>query len=335
MAVKTYSGNSSVDSHHASFRLPETESSRIQAHQIESLQREVNTLKEVVQRILVLLRNSRLPSFPQAFTRAYEQLLDREVQEELARKLLRSVFQQLEASQHNNFEAVSEKLLAVLRRAIRVALPLETVKRRPYVVALVGPTGVGKTTTIAKLATFLKMHHRRRVALITADTYRIGAVEQLQTFATIAGMPFTVVHTPEDVHRALLKYGEEDFVFVDTVGRSQRDQAHLEALRQIVQACRPEETHLVLNLAAGARTLLEVARRFQVVQPNRYTFTKADECTGPGVLLNVLAYHPLPVAYITTGQVVPQDITPANPDTVANFVYTGVLKKTTSTPEKR
>ncbi len=209
---------------------------------------------------------------------------------------------------------------------LKIAPPLENARRNPYVVTLIGPTGVGKTTTIAKLAATMKLFNNKKVGLISADTYRIAAIEQLQTFANIANIPMDVVYTPEEMQQSLQKFQDRELILIDTVGRSQKNNQQLKDLQLFIDAGEPDEVHLVLSMTSGLRTLLDVVRRFKPLRPNRIIFSKCDESSSPGLLLNVLYKHQIPVSYLTTGQTVPNDIMKAEKDRLARWIYSGVLK---------
>jgi flagellar biosynthesis protein FlhF len=184
---------------------------------------------------------------------------------------------------------------------------------------------VGKTTTIAKLAALSKLSHGCNVGLISADTYRIGAIEQLRTFAGIADIPMEVVYEPSDMGPALARFQDKDVVYVDTVGRSQRGEKDLAELKQFLDASGPDEVHLVLSAPTGVPTQLEVVDRFRTLQPNRLLFSKLDEVAAAGPLARVARETGIPLSYVTTGQTVPDDILQADARGLATMIYTGAL----------
>lgn len=191
---------------------------------------------------------------------------------------------------------------------------------RPLTLALVGPTGVGKTTTVAKLAAQWKLRHGREVGVITLDTYRIGAVEQLRTYCSIIGTELQVAATPEELTERLAALSACDIVLIDTAGRSPRDEARVGELGEFLAVARPHQTHLVLSLAASAGVLRNAVDRFARVGLDRLVLTKCDEAAGCGHALDVLSKAGLPVSFLTTGQEVPHDIEAADPETLARRV---------------
>lgn len=257
-------------------------------------------------------------------TDEYLSLLQREVAEELANEVIDRVRHDLEGE-----ELADDK---ACRRAVRDAvadlLPVTgkggriepTGDGRPRTIALVGPTGVGKTTTIAKLAATFKLKQGKKVGLITLDTYRIAAVDQLRTYAGIIGVPLHVALSPAELQRALEACRDCDVVLIDTAGRSQRDDVKLEELAKFIEAAQAHEVHLVLSSTCSQAVLMEAAERFSRVRTDSIIFTKLDEAVSFGVLLNVLRKVNKKLSYVTTGQEVPHQIEAGNPSRLAALV---------------
>ncbi len=193
----------------------------------------------------------------------------------------------------------------------------------PRIISLIGPTGVGKTTTVAKLAAACKLRHGKRVGLITSDTYRIAAVEQLRTYAGIIGLPIKVVMSPEEMADAIESLQSMDVIIVDTAGRSQHDGKRLEELKAFISAARPDETHLVLSSTVGNRVLERTTEKFKPLSPDRVILTKLDEAVCTGHLAGLTGRLGLPLSFITVGQEVPDDIEPARADRLARVALDG------------
>ncbi len=257
----------------------------------------------------------------------YMRLLDNQVSTEVADELASAVRDELTAEELGEPGFVREAMLRHLAKRIPVATkgapPGRAQSGRPTVVALIGPTGVGKTTTVAKLAATYKLRYGRKVGLITADTYRIAAVEQLRTYADIVGLPLKVVLSPQDMGSAIDSLSACDVVLVDTAGRSQHDAARLDELAELLEAARPDASHLVLSLAAAESVIAVAADRFGHLGPRELILTKLDEAVDLGVIANIARRVALPLGYITTGQEVPDHIEPASADRLARLVLDG------------
>jgi flagellar biosynthesis protein FlhF len=198
----------------------------------------------------------------------------------------------------------------LLERDFVVAGPIRVTAGQQRLVALVGPTGVGKTTTIAKLAANYHLREKRRVGLITVDTYRIAAVEQLRTYADIIDLPMEVVATPRDMRQAVARMA----------GRSPRDEVKIQELRSLLGEAQPDEVHLVLSSVASAESLTKTAERFAAVGTTAMLITKLDEAPALGNLLPLARASHLPLSYVTNGQNVPDDIEAADAQRLARLV---------------
>src|SRR6185312_11526292 len=247
-------------------------------------------------------------------------LLEAEVPEVLARRLVRHVAERIEPAEIHRPGVVRDALRDAVESCLPIAPPIAAVAGTRRVVALVGPTGVGKTTTVAKLAANFKLVHGLHPGLVTVDTYRIAAVEQLRTYAEIIDLPLAVANSPAEMPRAIAELGDVDVVLIDTAGRSPRDEVKIRELASFLAAARPDEVHLVLSAVAGERSLRSAVERFAAVRADRLILTKLDEADGLGAVLAVLGQANRPVSYITTGQAVPDDIEPADRGRLAKLI---------------
>lgn len=251
-------------------------------------------------------------SIPAEFQSLHAQLVQADVAPEVVADLLQRLRIQLPELRRRDAAAVQSALLGIIESEFHCGGPIQVAAGRRRVVALVGPTGVGKTTTIAKLAANFRLRAGLRVGLVTVDTYRIAAVEQLRTYAEIIDLPMKVVTNARDMVRALDELAGLDLVLVDTAGRSPLDELQLKELKNLIQESKADEVQLVLSLAASAKTLSSTIDRFGLVQPTSLILTKLDEVSGLGHLLSINRSHSIPISYVTTGQNVPDDIEPAN-----------------------
>lgn len=204
--------------------------------------------------------------------------------------------------------------------------PERPAKRR--VVALVGPTGVGKTTTVAKLAAQYSLFGNQSVGLLTVDTYRIAAVDQLKTYAEIINLPVEVAFSPDEVKSALERLSDRDVVLMDTAGRSQKNDAQMAELRAYLAAAQPDEIHLVLSTTTKQRDLDDCLAQFKGTGYRHLIFTKLDETDAFGAIYNSSQKAKCPITYLTFGQNVPDDIEEASQERLADLlVGTGAWKQ--------
>ncbi len=195
------------------------------------------------------------------------------------------------------------------------------------VVALVGPTGVGKTTCIAKIAVISKLLHKLDIGLISLDTYRLGAIDQLKTFAEISGIDFLVAYDEKDLPAMVQKFRKKDIIFLDTAGRSQNNKKLIEETSRTLDSVKVDEILLALSATASTNNLLDIVKKFSVFKFSGVIFTKLDESVAFGNLFNVIVKSKIPVRYITNGQIIPDDIVAAEPEHLANMIYTGAYSE--------
>lgn len=191
------------------------------------------------------------------------------------------------------------------------------------VIVLVGPTGVGKTTTIAKLAGRFSLIEKKKVGLITVDTYRIGAVEQLKTYADIMNIPFKVVFSIKDMETAVESMGNCDIILVDTTGRSSKNKMQISELRAFIDKTHSENLHLVMSCTTKNSDIKSIVEGYEVLNYNNIIITKLDETTTYGSILNILKEAKKPLSYVAVGQNVPDDIKTLDVEDVINLI-TGV-----------
>ena len=211
-------------------------------------------------------------------------------------------------------------LAEALAGLVKCAGSLRMKKSGPRIMAIVGPTGVGKTTTIAKLAAMHALNRGASVAMITTDNFRVGAIEQLKTYAKIMDIPLEVAATSQELAKTLARHADKDLILIDTAGRSPKDAERLAELKGYLE-CHPGiETYLCMSATTRARELDEIIATFGVLPITRFLFTKLDESESYGCIVNMHLKHKLPLSYFTTGQKVPEDIEVATARKLAALV---------------
>ncbi len=258
-----------------------------------------------------------------ALADAYASLIAQELSRDLAERVVSALQEELDEASLEDPEAVRAALLGHLATLVPTAEDLEFTRPRdgrPRTIAFVGPTGVGKTTTLAKIAATMTLRDEIKVGLVTSDTYRIAAVDQLRTYAEILGLRLEIASTPVEMRAALERCADLDAVLIDTPGRSQNDTDRIADLRALVDAARPHETHLVLSGTAAERVLLREAEAFSTLGPDRVVLTKLDEAVTFGMLVSVVRRIGRRISWVTTGQEVPTDVERATSHRLANLM---------------
>lgn len=258
------------------------------ADNIADIRKELGGLKKLLEE---MKKSGFEMELPEPKKKIFRYLRKRAIREELALRLT------------NQRPAAMRDLVNAIAKEVRTCKDVQNKK----VVMLIGPTGVGKTTTIAKLAARAIKDHRK-VAMINLDTYRIGAIEQIRIYSKIMGIPLEVASNAEDLKRGIGKFAAKDTIFIDTTGRNPRDSSHIEELRLIYSLDIPIETHLLMSASSDDDFLVQAYRQYKKLPVDCIAFTKTDEAVKYGSIYNLASLYQKPVAYITTGQSVPADI---------------------------
>ena len=287
----------------------------------DGLSRQVGEIRDMVQTLLSRRGRAGAPDVPTPLAECHADLLRRDVDEPIATEMIKQLGCELTKQQLADKRLLRKKLAELIEARIPVAPPASGTRKgvRPNVMAMIGPTGVGKTTTIAKLAANFKLRDNKRVGLITVDTYRIAAVDQLRTYAEIIEVPLRAILTASELHQAIQGMRDFDVILVDTAGRSQNDEARLGQLRDLLAAAEADEVHLVVAATANRACAKSTLDRFALLGANRIIVSKVDEAETFGMILG-LARTKVALSYVTTGQDVPDDIAPAEAKSLAQWI---------------
>ncbi len=286
----------------------------------DDVKQQLSDLHSMVDDLCTRPASARRADLPDSLFDVFTDMIESDVSEELARELIERVRATAQPEELADPVLVKTHLASLLEDEIRVTGPIQTSPGRHRTVALIGPTGVGKTTTVAKLAANYRLREKKRVGLITVDTYRIAAVEQLRTYADIIDLPMEVVSTPKEMREARQRMVDLDLVLMDTAGRSPRDEAQVQQLRAMLTEAEPDEVHLVLSCVAGSRSLTSTAEKFTEVGATALLITKLDEAAALGNILPLVRHCHLPLSYLTDGQNVPDDIRCADRRELARLI---------------
>lgn len=276
----------------------------------------MSELKSLKQFMFQVIDEDRLPETLKALNKKLNaQGITAEVQSEIMAKLM------LVLEQHPNTS--EDKIKALAKREIIKLVNVH--KKRPNrrkadIICFIGPTGVGKTTTIAKIAADYLLSEDKKVGLITSDTYRIAAVEQLKTYAGILNIPIRVVESSVDLSAAIDDLNDCDIILMDTAGRNYQQKQYIDDLKQMLPDKKEIQINLVLSLTAKYEDMKKIIDNFQTIVMDQLILTKKDETSSSGAILNLIYHYSIPIRYIANGQNVPDDILTVTPELIANFV---------------
>ena len=225
-----------------------------------------------------------------------------------------------DASMDNILSSIYQKIVLKLGQPVTIDIQGPT----PKYVFFIGPTGVGKTTTIAKIASKFKVEKKARIAFLTSDTYRIAAVEQLRTYANILGVPFNVIYSTEEIEQSWKEFADYDIIFVDTAGRSHKNKSQRDDIESLIRAIpgRKRST-MVLSATTKYRDLISITEAYSQITNYNLLFTKLDETNSVGNLFNIRMLTNAPLSYATFGQDVPDDIDRIDPQSIAKQLLRG------------
>ncbi len=304
--------------------LPTAGYAPIPAPASDKLTDQVQALTGMVEKLVRRQEATASSSAPDELFETYLDLVQHDVAEDIASELIEKVRLQLTGDQLRDKALIHSKLEEFIAGMIPTSITtIPASAGSPRVIALIGPTGVGKTTTIAKLAANIKLRQGRKVGLITIDTYRIAAVEQLRTYAQIINIPLKVVTDPDELTAAIAEMADMDAILIDTAGRSPNDTGRLTELRRFLEAASADEVHLVLSATANTRHVEIAAERFGPVGVDRLILTKLDEAVSFGMILSIVRRMNAALSFVTTGQDVPDDIEVSEGKRLAGLILSG------------
>ncbi len=277
----------------------------------DSLRKEINQLKQLIHGLSEKngLSGSGAMEYPEPFQQINDHLQMQGVSESIRLTLIKHVMKSWYEQPDHERDAnkVKEELSHYLNELLgNVAIGGLTFKKQ--IVNIVGPTGVGKTTTIAKIAAHCVLKKQKKVALVTTDTYRIAAVEQLKTYAKILNIPLEVAYSVDDFKSAIEQFKHYDLIIVDSAGRNFRNRLYVEELAKVIDFQRDAETYLVLSLTSKYEDMKKIVQQFSLIPLEKVILTKKDETSSFGAMLNIPLELNKGIAYVTTGQNVPDDI---------------------------
>jgi flagellar biosynthesis protein FlhF len=244
-----------------------------------------------------------------------------DIQESISKKILEIVQRQINIHEKNH-ETIVNAMKVIAREYLGEIKTIDTdVLKQPNIYMFLGPTGVGKTTTLAKIAARLSLVENKKVGLITADTYRIAAVEQLKTYSEILGIPLEVIYEASELADAIEKFKDKDYILIDTAGRSHKSKELKSDYDELVQYLNHVKIFLVMSMTTGFKDMKSIIESYDFLSDYRLLFTKLDEATSYGNILNLKVLTGKPLSYFTIGQSVPDDIEAADKERIIQYIF--------------
>jgi len=287
---------------------------------VETMRQQMLEMREMLQ---VLMAESPGSALPPEYADHYRALIDAGVTRKVAAALVAAAGHESDEAALRDPMVFRERLKVEIRKRVKVTGGIATAAGQCRFVALVGATGVGKTTSVAKLAARYALNERMKVAMLTADTYRVAAADQLMKYANIIGIPMKVIHDAKEMAEARREFADYDLVLMDTAGGSQFNTKQIQELKLVLTAAQPDGVVLVLSSNTQYDDMKSMAANFGCLKPSSVLFTKLDETRKFGGMLNILMELDKPLSFLSTGQNVPDDIVLAHPGMVANLVLEG------------
>ena len=302
-------------------KIDETNTSKSieQNEQSEPLLDELKHMRKMMMNFM--LNNQDSKTLPSGLVKWINRLKAQGVTEEVTEYIISCLMKKYETITGITDEEIKQEIEQIIQAIFQKRIPQShVISENTRIINVVGPTGVGKTTSIAKLATEQILKQKRRVAMITTDVYRIGAVEQLKTYAGILNVPIEVVRSAEDLEQALINLKNFDLIYMDTTGRNYKEIKYLESVNEFLKQPIESENYLALSLTTKYEDIQILLERFLDSPVKKIILTKFDETSSYGTILNLAFHFPYQIAYITNGQSVPEDITATDPALLTSYL---------------
>ncbi len=291
--------------------------------QTQAIKKELAELKTMLKSIQ---RQSASDKYPDELSFIIKRLEQQEIHPELITQISDGLFQVVKNSKRTlskkEIQEIAEKQLMMILQD----LPFGGISYKKKYINLLGPTGVGKTTTIAKMAAHAVLQKKKKIGFITTDTYRIAAIEQLKTYANLLQAPVEIVYSQEDYEKAIVKFDHLDLVLIDTAGRNYKEAKYIEDLKQLIDVESNMENYLVLSMTSKENDMATIIEQFLAFPVERFIFTKVDETNTIGSMVNLMVKYNKGLAYYTNGQEVPEDIEEASLKNVIKLLFQGDFK---------
>ncbi|MCB5250541.1 MAG: flagellar biosynthesis protein FlhF [Candidatus Cloacimonetes bacterium] len=304
-----------------------TEPSSLSNAQFSTLQKDISFINDRVELILNHIKYENLPHLPKSLQEYNKLLIQNGINASIANTIIEEVFTSLRGEELMEDDLVEQKILNKIRNMIQITGPVKYNQGVPTVVLVMGSTGVGKTTSVAKLAALYKFTYRKKVALISVDSFRIAAMEQLKAFSDIAKIHFEAAYNNNDLIDIINKLKSYDVILIDSAGINIKNIKQLIALKETIRVSRADEIHLIINMTTRYLEMKETLKSFAMIPYHGIVLTKLDESSYFGDIVNLSVEMDKPFSYISFGQNIPEDISLANRNELAQIILRGKYEK--------
>ncbi len=288
----------------------------------DELRKEIADLKSLMQS---MHKKTTQAQYPDELFPFIEYLRQQELSEELITEIGDELFMHFREASEINFSQCKLITKNLLRKRLE-DLPIGGISYERKYINVLGPTGVGKTTTIAKMAARAVLEKKKKIGFITTDTYRIAAIEQLKTYAGLLQAPVEIAYNATDFEQAVHRLAHLDLVFIDTAGRNYKEVKYVDDLQRLIKFDDQAESFLVLAMTTKEKDMANIIEQFKKLSIEKFIFTKLDETNSIGTMINLMIKYNKGLAYYTNGQEVPEDIEEANLEAVLNLFFQGEEK---------
>lgn len=288
--------------------------------ELKDMKTEIGVLKGYLQGLLREGEEEHLRGLTDQLVLFYRRLVSEGIDRTLSVRMTKILDSKLSEDHKNSMDQVNRYGLELLQKQVKTTGPVYKPEKGQKIAAFVGPTGVGKTTTIAKIAAKYTLIDKKKVSLMTFDTFRIGAIEQLKIYAKIIGLPVDVVLSPGELNEAIKKKSDVELILIDTAGRSHKDRVYINEIKELLNQTATLDCHLVLTATSSDEVLTEIINRFRDIPVSGLLFTKLDEAERYGPIFNAMIKAQTPLSYFATGQRVPEDIELATPERLCRLI---------------
>ena len=282
---------------------------------------DIKTLKSTIKELADSALTHEMDGLPVHLLALLKRMNDSGLDERISKRLVRQLLHELNGVELSNPTAIKKKATKLLLSGMGQVSPIQFKGAKPRIVTFIGPTGSGKTTTIAKLATDFTLNLGKKVTILTIDTKRVDAVGQLKAYCRIINIPLFIAYSPDDISGIMPGIVESDITLVDTPGAGPMDRAQMLEMVEFLHKLVPQEVHLTVSVTTSLMEMNRILNNFNVMKPNRLLFTKLDETQNYGPLLSFALMSRKPLSYVTVGQNVPGDFNVFDPGSMAESIF--------------